>query len=409
MSGCTTQECAVKMGKMLNVQKMIIGNLTKLADVYFITASIIDIETGEIAFSERIKAPTAAELADAAEELGVALIAGITGRGAVRRRPPKVYQPKRRTPRRPTAAPAAGEKRIYITEVIGPRKAKISIGFYDGVKKRYLYSIYRGAIKIGKLKITSVESEESTGRVIGLKPREKIELNMPLLYKREKWRTGGISGMFGTTQANAEDFDTGFCAGGFIELVFPPGIGFQAGSGEFAVGIEDEASSSINLYTTEYYDTDYYKNTIYKKYTKLETSYNTEVKFSYSDIFIVKLHLGRHNTLSPYVGIGTAKVIYTYDNTWSINKLWEIDGYNDNDYLGTWISSQNGSIDMGSGSTLLEEEDNVTVLNFGINLLATKTVHLILDYKSFGASEDMYAYGFETGMQATTFGLSINW
>jgi len=33
MAGCTTQECAVKMGRLLNCQKIIIGTLTNLGGI----------------------------------------------------------------------------------------------------------------------------------------------------------------------------------------------------------------------------------------------------------------------------------------------------------------------------------------------------------------------------------------
>ena len=79
LSGCTTQECAVQMGKLLNVKCVVIGNMTKLADSYYITASVIDIESGEIAYSERIEAPTAQDIISASEELGKTLASLISG------------------------------------------------------------------------------------------------------------------------------------------------------------------------------------------------------------------------------------------------------------------------------------------------------------------------------------------
>src|SRR5437763_647630 len=37
-TGCTSQECAVKLGKLLNVQKMIVGDYTVLENTRFINA-----------------------------------------------------------------------------------------------------------------------------------------------------------------------------------------------------------------------------------------------------------------------------------------------------------------------------------------------------------------------------------
>lgn len=51
-TGCTSQECAVKIGKLLNVQKMVNGNFGKLGETYQLTVNLVDIETGQIAYSE---------------------------------------------------------------------------------------------------------------------------------------------------------------------------------------------------------------------------------------------------------------------------------------------------------------------------------------------------------------------
>ncbi|HLD29784.1 MAG TPA: PorV/PorQ family protein [bacterium] len=52
-TGCTTSECAVLMGKILNVHKIITGKVGKLVNRYVVTISILDIETGEIEYSDK--------------------------------------------------------------------------------------------------------------------------------------------------------------------------------------------------------------------------------------------------------------------------------------------------------------------------------------------------------------------
>ena len=47
-TGCTTTECAVEMGRMLNVQKMISGTIGKLGATYTIDLSLIDVQTAQI-------------------------------------------------------------------------------------------------------------------------------------------------------------------------------------------------------------------------------------------------------------------------------------------------------------------------------------------------------------------------
>jgi len=47
-SGCTTTECAVEVGKMLNVQKMVSGSFGKVGSTYTIDLSLVDVQTAQI-------------------------------------------------------------------------------------------------------------------------------------------------------------------------------------------------------------------------------------------------------------------------------------------------------------------------------------------------------------------------
>jgi len=47
-TGCTSSECAVKLGKLLNVHKMVVGEYSVIEKLRFITASLVDVETGRI-------------------------------------------------------------------------------------------------------------------------------------------------------------------------------------------------------------------------------------------------------------------------------------------------------------------------------------------------------------------------
>jgi TolB-like protein len=47
-TGCTTTECAVEAGKLLNVQKMVSGSIGKIGQTYTIDLSLIDVETAQI-------------------------------------------------------------------------------------------------------------------------------------------------------------------------------------------------------------------------------------------------------------------------------------------------------------------------------------------------------------------------
>ena len=68
-SGCTEQQCAVEMGKLLNVKQMLVGSLSKLLDTYYITVNVIDVETGKIMASYDGDAGNARELKDACQKI----------------------------------------------------------------------------------------------------------------------------------------------------------------------------------------------------------------------------------------------------------------------------------------------------------------------------------------------------
>jgi curli biogenesis system outer membrane secretion channel CsgG len=57
-TGCTAQECAVKLGKLLNVQRMIVGSCGKLMNRYFINIRVVNVETGEAVYADDAKGTT---------------------------------------------------------------------------------------------------------------------------------------------------------------------------------------------------------------------------------------------------------------------------------------------------------------------------------------------------------------
>ena len=54
-TGCTAQDCAVKLGKLLNVQRMIVGSCGKLMGRYFISIRVVNVESGEATFADEAK------------------------------------------------------------------------------------------------------------------------------------------------------------------------------------------------------------------------------------------------------------------------------------------------------------------------------------------------------------------
>ena len=67
LSGCTTEECAVKAGKLLNVQQMLLGSLNRTGDKYYISLRLINVEEGTIAAAETQEYNQTTELKKAVE------------------------------------------------------------------------------------------------------------------------------------------------------------------------------------------------------------------------------------------------------------------------------------------------------------------------------------------------------
>ncbi len=52
---CTTDECIIKVGRLLVVEKIVTGNISKIGDMYVIAAIITNVETAEIESMETLK------------------------------------------------------------------------------------------------------------------------------------------------------------------------------------------------------------------------------------------------------------------------------------------------------------------------------------------------------------------
>ncbi len=89
LTGCTTQECAVKMGKLLNVNKMIVGSVIKLGTLYLINTNMVDVETGEIIQSEKVETKALEELPKTTEYL-----AEILSRDTIKKKQPINHFPE---------------------------------------------------------------------------------------------------------------------------------------------------------------------------------------------------------------------------------------------------------------------------------------------------------------------------
>ena len=53
-TGCTTDECAVEMGKLLNVQAMVMGSFGRLAGRYVVDVRAVDVQTGKVVYADSV-------------------------------------------------------------------------------------------------------------------------------------------------------------------------------------------------------------------------------------------------------------------------------------------------------------------------------------------------------------------
>ena len=67
-SGCSTDECMVQIGKLIGVEKILGGNISKVGNIYSVSSRIVNVETGEIEKTE---------VYDHAGEIGQLLIKGM--------------------------------------------------------------------------------------------------------------------------------------------------------------------------------------------------------------------------------------------------------------------------------------------------------------------------------------------
>jgi formylglycine-generating enzyme required for sulfatase activity len=76
MSGCTTEECAVQLGHLLNVEKVIVGSVSKLGNGYIVSIREIDIEKGDIELADSETTDSLEKMLDACTNLANRLAFG---------------------------------------------------------------------------------------------------------------------------------------------------------------------------------------------------------------------------------------------------------------------------------------------------------------------------------------------
>lgn len=76
-TGCTDQECALKIGKLLNAQKSLVGTIGKLGGIYIITIRVVDVEKGVVEYSDKERSATLEDTEQAVETLARRLVTNL--------------------------------------------------------------------------------------------------------------------------------------------------------------------------------------------------------------------------------------------------------------------------------------------------------------------------------------------
>jgi len=73
-TGCTSSECAVKIGKILNARYLIVGSFGKLMGEYIISFRMVDVETANVVYSDNAKnLSTQSQVSDAVSKMATRL------------------------------------------------------------------------------------------------------------------------------------------------------------------------------------------------------------------------------------------------------------------------------------------------------------------------------------------------
>lgn len=73
-TGCTTQDCVVKLGKVLNVRRIVVGTFGRFMGKFFVNARVVEVETGQVLAADTARGVTSEEVEAAVRALGQRLV-----------------------------------------------------------------------------------------------------------------------------------------------------------------------------------------------------------------------------------------------------------------------------------------------------------------------------------------------
>jgi len=78
-TGCTSQECAVKLGKVLNVRYLVVGSFGKLMDSYILNIRVVEVQTAKVVYSDSSNGKDVAAIQSAVRDTAGKLSSAVSG------------------------------------------------------------------------------------------------------------------------------------------------------------------------------------------------------------------------------------------------------------------------------------------------------------------------------------------
>ncbi len=76
-TGCTSSECAVKLGKILNVRYLTVGSCGKVMDLFVVSMRVVDVETARVVYTDSVQGSNIGQLREGIEQLARRLSAAV--------------------------------------------------------------------------------------------------------------------------------------------------------------------------------------------------------------------------------------------------------------------------------------------------------------------------------------------
>jgi len=216
-TGCTESECAVEIGKILNIKYAVVGNIGWLANKYMVAINIIDVETGEVVFATDFGVVKRDDIRNISRMLTKKIVNYLIEEKQV-------------------AVGATAYKTVpHMPKIKSMKNNELTIdrGKEAGIQKRQMYHIFDNDFnKIGKLRIEDSYYGGATAKILKVNKNSKLRAGLPLEYygKRKIWGIGILGGIINN------DIDDGSATFLYYEYIFLNGRGIQINLGGIVFG-----------------------------------------------------------------------------------------------------------------------------------------------------------------------------